>query len=74
MTDSLSLMQLRAGIARAEHQSKRTGDTSSVVEARREYYAAKIAEYVKKTADSAPPLTDEQRDMITALLRSPEVT
>jgi hypothetical protein len=67
------LPQLRAGIARATRKSQLTGDPTPVVEARRDYAAAKLAEHIKKIIDQAPPLTDEQRARLAALLR-PEVT
>jgi hypothetical protein len=63
-----NLSQLRVGIARAERKSKRTGDSAPVVEARREYAAAKIAEHIKRVVDDAPPLTDEQIARISAVL------
>lgn len=31
--------------------------------------AQKIATYIRKVVDSAPPFTPEQRDMLAALLR-----
>jgi hypothetical protein len=69
LSETKRLDQLRAQIARAERIHKRTGDGSVVTELRRDYAAAKVIEFVKKTVDGAPPMTDEQRDMITALLR-----
>lgn len=36
---------------------------------RRDFAAEKLAEYIRKTVDSAPPLTDEQAERIAALLR-----
>ncbi len=36
---------------------------------RAEYAAEKLAEYVAKVVDGAPPLTPAQRDRIAALLR-----
>lgn len=47
----------------------RAGDTASITTARRDLAAEKIAQYVERTVSSAPPLTDEQRDRIAALLR-----
>lgn len=44
-------------------------DTEKITAARRDLAATKIAEYVRKTVDAAPPLTDEQRERIAALLR-----
>ena len=69
MPENHLLAQLRAGIARAERDSRRTGDPSQSVAARREYAAAKIEDYVRRTVDAAPPLTDEQRSRLATLLR-----
>jgi hypothetical protein len=65
------LPQLRAGIARATRKSQLTGDPSPAVEARRDYAAAKIEDYVRRVVDQAPPLTEEQRNRLTAILRAP---
>lgn len=46
------------------------GDTTRIDRARGELAAAKIADYVEKIIAEAPPLTDEQRDRIAALLRA----
>jgi hypothetical protein len=46
-------------------------DDPRVVELRRETAADAIARYVRKVVDAAPPLTDEQRNRIAALLRAP---
>jgi hypothetical protein len=63
------LAQLRAGIARAEKDSKITGDHSRVADARREYAAAKLEDFVRRTVAEAPPLTPELADRLAALLR-----
>ena len=70
MPESAQLARLRAGIARAEHNSQLTGDPAPALDARREYAAAKIEDYVRRTVDTAPPLTDEQRSRLAALLTS----
>jgi hypothetical protein len=64
-----TLHQLRAGIGRAAREQQRTGDSSAVTELRREYAAAKITEYVKKTISTAPALTDAQIARISAVLQ-----
>jgi hypothetical protein len=38
------------------------------VEARRDYAAAKIEDYVRRVVDQAPPFTDEQIARISAVL------
>ena len=51
--------------------SRRHRDEPELIEdARRSLAEAKIAEYVRKTVDSAPPLTAEQRQRLAALLTS----
>jgi hypothetical protein len=60
---------MRAGIARA---SKRAADPISAANARRDYAAAKIEDYVRRVVDSAPPLSEAQQTRIAALLRSGE--
>lgn len=35
----------------------------------RDYAAAKLADYIKRTVDAAPPLTPEQRARLALLLR-----
>ena len=63
----------RARIARAVRQARATGDSTPVVDARRDYAAAAIADYVKRRLADAPPLTQAQRDRIAALLHAGEV-
>jgi hypothetical protein len=69
LPEAHSLKQLRAGIARA---SKRTGDPMSAADKRRDYAAAKLEDYIRRTVDQAPPLTEDQRSRIAALLRGGE--
>ena len=71
MPESAQLARLRAGIARAEHNSQLTGDTAPALDARREYAAARIEDYVRRVVDSAPPLSAEQRARLAVLLLSP---
>jgi len=69
-----SLARRRAELARAERQKHlNPGDPERVERAsqlRRDYAAEKLAEYVARIVDAAPPLTPAQRDRIAALLRS----
>lgn len=37
----------------------------------REYAVARLADYIKRTVDAAPPLSTEQRDRLALLLRGP---
>lgn len=64
-----SLAQQRARVARAERHAQRSGDRSGVDTVRRDYAAAKIADYVERIVESAPPLTTDQQARIAALLR-----
>ncbi len=69
----VSLASRRAELARAERQKRlKPGDPERVERARQlrsDYKAEKLAEYVAKVVDAAPPLTPAQRDRIAALLR-----
>lgn len=44
-------------------------DSSEVQDARRDFAAARLEDHVARVLADAPPLTDEQRDRIAALLR-----
>jgi hypothetical protein len=44
--------------------------SEALKDARRNLAAEKLATYVSRTVESAPPLTPEQRDRIASLLRS----
>jgi hypothetical protein len=48
----------------------RRPDDPELVEARTSLRALKLEEHVRKAIDAAPPLTDEQRTRIAALLRT----
>jgi len=72
VSESHSLAQLRAAHARAVMAVKRTpceATRATVDRLRGEYAEAKLADYVAKVVDAAPPLTPAQRDRIAALLR-----
>ncbi len=45
------------------------GDDDAATEARRELKAAVLEDAIRKTVDSAPPLTNEQRTRLAKLLR-----
>ena len=47
----------------------RTPDDPELVTARRNLKTERLADYIKRTVDAAPPLTSEQRDRLTTLLR-----
>lgn len=47
----------------------RSIDDPELLDARRRLKAERLAEYIRKTVDAAPPLTPEQRDRLSILLR-----
>ncbi len=63
----------RSALACAEAEAKRRpGDPHArdeVDELRRQYRAVAAEDYIRELVDSAPPLTDEQRDRLAVLLR-----
>ncbi len=72
VSDSLALAQLRAEHARAVMAHKRNPSEVTRVAAeqlRTAYTEAKLADYIKRTVDAAPPLTNAQRDRLALLLR-----
>lgn len=46
----------------------RTPDDPELMAARRNLAAERLADYIKRTVDAAPPLTPEQRDRLALLL------
>jgi|HubBroStandDraft_3_1064219.scaffolds.fasta_scaffold720525_1 hypothetical protein len=61
------------GSALAKARSKvavahRKHDPDLIVEARRDYAAEKIADYIKRQLAEAPPLSNEQRNDLAELL------
>lgn len=54
-------------VAALKRHHPQSGDRIS--DARRDLAAAKLADYITKTVDAAPPLTAEQRDRLAILLR-----
>jgi hypothetical protein len=51
----------------------RTADDPTLLEARRNFRAERLAAHVTKVVAQAPPLTPAQRDRIAALLRGGQV-
>jgi len=47
----------------------RPADDPDLIEARRNLRAERLAKAIRETVDAAPPLTDEQRGRLAALLR-----
>jgi hypothetical protein len=63
----MSWTQERARVASLTRS--RTPDDPDLIDARRNLKAERLAEYIKRTVDAAPELTDEQRDRLALLLR-----
>lgn len=61
-TDPLRSKQAELAAATRHHPER-------VDELRRDYAAAKLEDFVRRTVDAAPPLTDEQRARVARLLR-----
>ena len=47
----------------------RTANDPELVDARRNLRAARLADYIQRTVDAAPPLTPAQRDRLALLLQ-----
>ena len=47
----------------------RTPDDPDLISARRNLRTERLADYIRRTVDAAPPLTAEQRDRLAVLLR-----
>jgi len=59
----------KAGLTRCVNNGERQPDDPEFIDATRELAAAQIANYIRKITAAAPPLSDEQRHQISALLR-----
>jgi hypothetical protein len=57
----------RARIAALSRSRK--ADDPDLITARRDLRAEKLADHIRQVVDAAPPLSDEQRDRLAALLR-----
>lgn len=49
----------------------RSADDPDLTDARQKLAAERLAAYIKRTLNAAPPLTDEQRSKLAAILRAP---
>jgi hypothetical protein len=61
-----ALAKARSQVAVA---SRKPRDPEAIEAARRDFATQKIADYVTKVLDAAPPLTDEQRCRLAEVLR-----
>lgn len=58
-----------AGLGVGVKTGVRSPDDSELRDARRDYAAARINDYILETLREAPPLSDEQRNALAELLR-----
>ena len=65
--DFTNWRQPRARVAALSRS--RTATDPELTEARRDLRAARLADYIMRTVEAAPPLSDEQRDRLAAMLR-----
>lgn len=63
----MSLTHPRARVAALSRS--RTPNDPDLLDAKRVLRAERLAEYIQRTVDEAPPLTPEQRDRRALLLR-----
>lgn len=58
-----------AALSRCVAAGERSADDPDLLEAKRNLRAMRLEEHVAKAVAEAPPMTDEQRDRIAAILR-----
>ena len=61
-------MPTNTSVTRARHAAAVRWDKPNIKETARDHAAAKLEDYVAKVIAAAPPLTNEQRERIAALL------
>ena len=61
--------ELATATARAKRQPHDADAVAAVEELRSRYRAVAAEDYIRELVDGAPPLTAEQRDRLTVLLR-----
>lgn len=64
----MSAIKSGRGRVAALTRSRKPNDPE-LIDARRKLAADKLAAYISRVVDAAPPLTDEQRSQLTELLR-----
>lgn len=55
--------------AQAKHAAAVRWRKSNQTETARDFAFARLEDYIRKTVDAAPPLTEEQRSQLAVLLR-----
>lgn len=63
----MSVLHERARIGALSRS--RTADDPELLDARRNLRVERLAEFIRKTVDAAPPLDQETRDRLALLLR-----
>lgn len=73
LTPTEPASHIRAAIARLDKHLRRHPDDAEaraeIARLRREHAAVRLEDYIRKVVDQAPPLTAEQRDRLSVLLR-----
>ncbi|MEV8079764.1 hypothetical protein AB0O38_09045 [Pseudarthrobacter oxydans] len=70
---SVTLRSAKAQLS-AAHRKDRNTAPEKIAELRRDYAAAKIAEFVEREVRKAPPLTEEQMAIISRAMRGATAT
>ncbi|MDP9459949.1 MAG: hypothetical protein M3Q22_06770 [Actinomycetota bacterium] len=68
MAHSPAVAKARAALG--IHHRWHADDTAGLTERRRDFVTEKLAAYIERTLAEAPPLTAEQRQRLTSLLRT----
>ncbi|GAB47198.1 phiRv1 phage protein [Mobilicoccus pelagius] len=69
-TQQLKSRETRALAGRIAALSRsRTADDPEFIDTRRRHKESALADHIKAVVDTAPPLTDEQRERLVVLLR-----
>lgn len=63
-----SRARMASAAARVARRPEDPEALAAAQDARRDYFAVALEDYIKRTVDAAPPLTEEQRARIAALL------
>ena len=63
-----SRARMASAAARAARRPNDSDALTAARDARRDYFAVALEDHVRRTVDAAPPLTEDQRERIVALL------
>lgn len=59
-----------AGLKRAIRNGERSPDDPALIEAERDYAAARMADYARNLVATWPPMSNEQIETVASILRS----